>query len=1071
MSGRNGMLARVGADWRKWLAAALALGMVASILQGLAAFGGVFPEGAAWRAIAESVFLPWSQYDRDGFRPWVWLLREHDAARWTGQVGLLLANGQWEPRLDAIVALAPGAIGAFLVLLLLWRTQAAAVVLVGAVLGLACWVVPSDASAWLTPQVVALAWALGWGAVQVTGARRLSAPWWSWFAGAMAALSSPAGALSSLTLLGWALWARREASAARRPGFAVVAGYAFIAAAGLGRWALDGPVAFALPTLSVATVAGALAWSIGVGMVLRAASRPGPEVGANGASVVGVWIHLLVAFHACSSGVPLLACGLALLVQVGGWAGAVRVAPGRATVGLAGVWLAAVVCLGVDVARTRPPANEIVAQAHERTRAVRSAVASGDRLRAAEALGLAPDRDGPALDLLMDRRFAPWLPASVRAPLAVAFPATVVASGEGPVLPLAPDGHPWWGVRRDRAEPGLAAVEHSERLRTGFPWLQVHVAGTGGPGQGAFWLETESGGRIDPLQTTWVATSAWRRVTLPGPDEAFSLVLSAAGGSPWFAVSAPVEMGWGTWLAGKVAGVWAAVGALALACLGLAATGLRRGWAANRSSAGWTGLYPAVPWALLAAGAVLAWEFVDPHAAGADAAGYIGQTRLWLDGRMTAPARTLDGVEAPAGLYVPLGYVERPAGDLAPAYPSGLSLLFAAAAAVLPLDRAVAFVIWMHLVLGVVVVRALAQAFGLSSPTACLVAAAVGLSPVYLLLGLQPMTDVASLVWVGAALLAALRSRENARWAVACGVATAMAVLLRPTNVVAFPALALAFGSWRARGLWVAGAIPGALWQLGWSWRLYGSPFATGYGDMSTAFLAERVAPTLAHYAVELTVNLTPLIWLCLALPGLHGMEARRRWLLGLWAVAYLGFYVSYYYTVEAWWYLRFVLPAFPALAIAAAAVAEAWLPRRRWVAAFVVTVVLGNAVWQAGRLEVLATEADHRVFPQTTAWFRAEAPPDAVVFAFETSAALFVETGLTVLRFDQVEPDVNERVARQALAAGRPVYAALLDLPENATWHARLPAGQWVEVQRFRHVALFRLESLAGQGGRPLQN
>jgi hypothetical protein len=240
---------------------------------------------------------------------------------------------------------------------------------------------------------------------------------------------------------------------------------------------------------------------------------------------------------------------------------------------------------------------------------------------------------------------------------------------------------------------------------------------------------------------------------------------------------------------------------------------------------------------------------------------------------------------------------------------------------------------------------------------------------------------------------------------------------------------------------------------------------------MTTAFLLERVMPTLRHYALELTVNLTPCVWLALALPWLRGMNVRSRWLLALWAGAFLGFYVSYYYTMEDWWYLRFVLPAFPALAIAAAQAMEIWLPPRRWVGALVGAAVLGNAVWQAERLHVLATEADHRVFPQTTAWFRDEAPPDAVVFAFETSAALFVETGVTVLRFDQVEPEVNERAARIALAAGRPVYAALLDLPENAGWHARLPAGEWSEVQSFRHVAIFRLTALGGPAVRPLQN
>ena len=52
---------------------------------------------------------------------------------------------------------------------------------------------------------------------------------------------------------------------------------------------------------------------------------------------------------------------------------------------------------------------------------------------------------------------------------------------------------------------------------------------------------------------------------------------------------------------------------------------------------------------------------------------------------------------------------------------------------------------------------------------------------------------------------------------------------------------------------------------------------------------------------------------------------ARRRELavLGLWAALLIGFYAFYFHSGESWWYLRFILPAFPALLLAAPWITE----------------------------------------------------------------------------------------------------------------------------------------------------
>jgi hypothetical protein len=483
--------------------------------------------------------------------------------------------------------------------------------------------------------------------------------------------------------------------------------------------------------------------------------------------------------------------------------------------------------------------------------------------------------------------------------------------------------------------------------------------------------------------------------------------------------------------------------------------------------------------ALAAYGLVLS-GFLDTHAAGADAAGYLAQARMLRDGGLTAPMRMVPGVEVPDGIYAPLGFVPREGGQLAPGYPSGLPLMVAAFASVLPLGLATALVIALHVVGGVWVVRLLAQACGLPGGWAWLAAVWVGLSPVYLFMGLQPMSDVPSLVWISVALLCALRSREAPGWAVACGAATAMAVLLRPANVLAFVPLVIALGSWRTVALWIVGAGPGAAWHLWRAWKLYGSPLATGYGDMSGAFGWEWVGPTVWHYGVQLAVNFTPVIAFACVAPFLPVGERRVRWALAAWAGVFLMFYAGYYFTHLTWWYLRFLASAFPALVILALLAMRTCAERRGlqlfargggrkgWIASAVLAACLMvPAAVQGRRLLVLHPADGNSRYTDLASWAEDTLPANAAIFAFEASTALFHHTEFTVLRFDQVERVDNARMAARLLQLGRPVYAVVFHLAEQAEINTHLPEGEWREVHRLGHMEVRQLVALTPPPGR----
>jgi hypothetical protein len=88
-----------------------------------------------------------------------------------------------------------------------------------------------------------------------------------------------------------------------------------------------------------------------------------------------------------------------------------------------------------------------------------------------------------------------------------------------------------------------------------------------------------------------------------------------------------------------------------------------------------------------------------------------------------------------------------------------------------------------------------------------------------------------------------------------------------------------------------------------------------------------------------------------------RGQHARWRVVVTLWVGAVFGTYAFYYHTSEAWWYLRFVLPAMPALVVAGLAGAQglaAYATRRSSPSLRVVITVACMAVSVAGGLSIL---------------------------------------------------------------------------------------------------------------------
>ena len=470
--------------------------------------------------------------------------------------------------------------------------------------------------------------------------------------------------------------------------------------------------------------------------------------------------------------------------------------------------------------------------------------------------------------------------------------------------------------------------------------------------------------------------------------------------------------------------------------------------------------------AVLIAGYVtLLVRYGSPYAGGSDSSGYFNSARLFSQGEFFALPRMLPGHSARefGDLSVqPLGFTLRPDGRLAPTYPTGYPLHLAAAA----LGG------WAHASIVVNVVTALAS--GLLLFAFCrkldlppgLALGGVGLMwlcPLFLFQAIQPMSDLPALCWSLTTLYCAVSARDNWKWGVLCGAAMGMAVLVRLTNVLLVVPLLVALGlrprSWLAVGL---GSLPGMAFLCYYNWRVYGSPVTTGYGAVSSAFSHEFLPHNLAHFARWIPTFLSPLVVLALVSPFLPGIRQRGYAVLTAWFATLTGFYAFYSYSGEAWWYLRFILPVFPALLVVTLAVLDnAWrAARRRPLTATIVlgVLLLSAAAWelnQTHRLEVLLFEEDERTYPEATRWAQNNLPAGSVILCMQVGGAFFYYTDFTLYRWDQVAAGKYDALFAAAAQNGRPVYAALYPFESPAALE-RI-GGHWTELATVNQVTFWQ--------------
>ena len=593
-----------------------------------------------------------------------------------------------------------------------------------------------------------------------------------------------------------------------------------------------------------------------------------------------------------------------------------------------------------------------------------------------------------------------------------------------------------------------------------LPFVQIRVCGQLTPPGTELVLQRADGAEIAPLERAVTSTQRWKRVNFAKPAGAFRIVARDRSATEWLAITAPVEVGRWSRFAGKVLPWWTWL--LAGAALGgglAAAVVVWNAWRAllarlkhpTEALLNWR----LVPWLLCAGYALFLMDHLDTAAGPNDSGGYLNSAKLLAQGRIAATPRMLFGPaqgETDITPYLPVTFLPTRDGQMVPTYPVGIPLIVAAGAQVFSLDHAVAVNVFAHFLLGIVFTWLVARAFGLPDGWAWLAAGIVGLSPVYLHQALQPLSDGPALVWVTAAVYWAWTSREHPSRAWLAGAATALAVLIRPANLLCVLPVALCLvGDWRRLAAWVLGGLPGAVWLLWYQHTLYGGWGSTGYGeDVSSFFGLQFVGPTLQTYAIWLTAAFTPVVWLGFVGLFERGMAVRTRWVLGAWAGVFLAFYAVYWCTWDTWFNMRFVLPAMPAVLVLALSALRGPLARAglrlfgeaRHPAALVATGALVAVVvcWQIGadcERRVLLWSDGNRGHAVVGRWVQDHLPGDAVVFARNATGPLHYYTDRQFVRSDHESLRDASGFFARIVATGRPLYAL------NYHWEGRGFSGR----------------------------
>jgi hypothetical protein len=195
---------------------------------------------------------------------------------------------------------------------------------------------------------------------------------------------------------------------------------------------------------------------------------------------------------------------------------------------------------------------------------------------------------------------------------------------------------------------------------------------------------------------------------------------------------------------------------------------------------------------------------------------------------------------------------------------------------------------------------------------------------------------------------------------------------------------------------------------------MYGGPLKSGYGNLSLLFTPSHIWPNLLRYPSWLLATETPIVLLALAAPFVVPSPSKAAWWLLVFSTVTLACYLPYV-VFDAWWYLRFVLPAVGAI-LALTAASTVWLMERlgaRWrapVFALACGVLAVLNLSTAARRQVFELRDLEQRYRIAGEYIAAYLPADAAVVTVHQSGSVRFYSGRLTLVWAEIDPASLDR-------------------------------------------------------------
>jgi hypothetical protein len=463
-------------------------------------------------------------------------------------------------------------------------------------------------------------------------------------------------------------------------------------------------------------------------------------------------------------------------------------------------------------------------------------------------------------------------------------------------------------------------------------------------------------------------------------------------------------------------------------------------------------------------------QYGSTTAGGADSLGYVMQAGLWQTGSLRIQQDVVSESPWPfaAATWTPLGFVASSAmpDAIVPSYAPGYPLLIAMAQiaggycagfVVVPVCGALA----------ILAIYALGRRVFEGHTRALGGAALLAASPVFLYQLMNPMSDVP----VTAAWTMALAS---AVWnlPLCAGLAAGAAVAIRP-NLVAVVVVLFAWLALTDRravlraGLGVAPAIVGIAWLNA---RLYGSPFTSGYGALADLYAVTNLPSNVRLFTIWTLDAQTPLVSLAalyfIVPRWFAGRQAPSPGILLGGTIAVVVASYLFYQPFDAWWYLRFLLPAWPVLLLTAAAGIDALARRCGGSVHLPLTVVVlalwcSYGVYFASARDALDLGRGERVYADVGRYIAEHTEPAAVMLSFQHSGSLRLYADRLTLRYERLEPSWLDRAIAHLQGSGRHPYIVVTE-QEEAEFRRRFAPVSSIGALDWKPIAVYATPRVA---------